>query len=130
MLASLRSLVPQDIYECVRRFGMLFGQMKLEAEFVASCFLCEHVTLSVWLSGRWRAKTLRLEEEEDEETASQHCSCQDWDTKHEEAWDWLWSNVEKILGKELGKAAERVPCLMLGAHVPLLSLLNVFVPAA
>ncbi|CAE7188346.1 wss2 [Symbiodinium necroappetens] len=32
---------------------------------------------------------------------------QDWDTKHEEAWDWLWSNVEKILGKELGKAAER-----------------------
>ncbi|CAE7221390.1 unnamed protein product [Symbiodinium pilosum] len=32
---------------------------------------------------------------------------QDWDTKHEEAWDWLWSNVEKILGKELGKAVER-----------------------
>ncbi|CAE7369292.1 unnamed protein product [Symbiodinium natans] len=32
---------------------------------------------------------------------------QDWNTKHEEAWDWLWSNVEKMLGKEIGKAADR-----------------------
>ena len=40
---------------------------------------------------------------------------EDWDTKHEEAWDWLWSNVEKILGKELGKAVERAPWLALTA---------------
>ena len=69
--------------------------------------------MSVWLSGLWIAATWRSEEEEARRVALQGCSCQDWDTKHEEAWDWLWSNVEKILGKELGKAAERVPCLVL-----------------
>lgn len=30
-----------------------------------------------------------------------------WDQHHEEAWIWLWSNVEQILQQEVGKLAPR-----------------------
>lgn len=30
-----------------------------------------------------------------------------WDSHHESAWEWLWSNVEKVLQKEIGKLAPR-----------------------